>query len=249
MDNIALIVDLVFLAIFLIIIVTNTIRGFVKAFMKMGSSIVSVLVAGAFSGKLGAFFHERFVGAWIDGKIADIVLSALPASDVAPEGVTVTINNLLSAMTGKFSVLLSLAGVNVADLSGTYGSLPATEENITLMSSHIGENISMMLSKGLGFIAIFSACLLLFALITALLNAMTQLPVIKTANRILGLLFGVIYALIIGSVGSLILTKAIEIIYAFDDTIEILHLVEGSKVLQFFSKYNFVSLLIGSIVK
>lgn len=249
MNNIALIVDLVFFAIFLVTIIVNTVRGFVKAFMKLGSNIVSVALAGAFSGKLGRVFHDWFMADWLNDKIANITLSAMPSLEGVPDGVTVTINDLLTAMTGKFSVLLSIAGVNLAELSGSYGSLPATEENVLLMSAHIGNNLSTMLAKGLAFVAIFLASLLLFALITALLNAATELPVIKTANRILGFVFGVFTALIIGSVGSFVVSKAIEISSVFSETVSALHIVEDSMVLQLFDKYNLVSLLFGSILK
>ena len=249
MDNIALIIDLVFFAAFLVIIIVNTVRGFVKAFMKLGSSIVSVILAGIFSGKLGRVFHDWFMADWLNEKIANITLSAMPSLEGVPDGFTVTINDLLTAMTGKFSLLLSIAGVNMAELSGSYGSLPATEENVLLMSAHIGDNLSMILAKGLAFIVIFLASLLLFALITSLLNAATELPVIKTANRILGFVFGVLSALIIGSIGSFVVTKAIEIISVFSETVSALHIAEDSMVLRLFDKYNLVSLLIDSILK
>ena len=249
MDNIALIIDLVFFAAFLVIIIVNTVRGFVKAFMKLGSSIVSVILAGIFSGKLGQVFHDWFMADWLNEKIANITLSAMPSLEGVPDGFTVTINDLLTAMTGKFSLLLSIAGVNMAELSGSYGSLPATEENVLLMSAHIGDNLSMILAKGLAFIVIFLASLLLFALVTSLLNAATELPVIKTANRILGFIFGVLSALIIGSIGSFVVTKAIEIISVFSETVSALHIAEDSMALRLFDKYNLVSLIFDSILK
>ncbi|MBQ9121487.1 MAG: CvpA family protein [Clostridia bacterium] len=248
-NNVALIVDLVFLAIFLVIIIVNTVRGFVKAFMQLGSSIVSLIFAGLFSKRLGAFFDSWFMLDWVNGKISDIILAQMPSLEGIPEGITVTINDVLSAMTGKFSLLLSLAGVNMAELSGAYGSLPATEENILLMSQHVGGNLSSMLSTALAFIVIFVAGLILFALITALLNAATNLPVIKTANRILGCVFGVLIAVVIGSVGSLVVTKAIEIISVFNENVSALRITEDSYVLNFFTQHNLLSLLIDALLK
>ena len=48
-NTVALIIDLVFLGIFVAIIITNTVRGFVKAFMQLGSNVVSLIVAGLVS--------------------------------------------------------------------------------------------------------------------------------------------------------------------------------------------------------
>ena len=152
------------------------------------------------------------------------------------------------SLTGKFSLLLSVAGVNMAELSGAYGAMPATEENILLMVQHIGGNLSSMLATGLAFVLIFVAGLILFALITSLLNAATNLPVLKTANRILGFVFGVLIALVIGSVCSFVVTKAIEIVSIFSEEVGTLHIVENSYILRFFDKYNLLTLLIDALL-
>ncbi|MBO5111593.1 MAG: CvpA family protein [Clostridia bacterium] len=248
LNNIALIIDAVFVIAFAVIIIVNTVRGFVKAFMQLGSSIVSMIFAGLFSKKLGAFLNERFLMDWVNDKIADAILNQLPQLDAIPDGVTVTINDLLVSLTGKFSLLLSVAGVNMAELSGAYGAMPATEENILLMVQHIGGNLSSMLATGLAFVLIFVAGLILFALITSLLNAATNLPVLKTANRILGLVFGVLIALVIGSVCSFVVTKAIEIVSIFSEEVGTLHIVENSYILRFFDKYNLLTLLIDALL-
>ena len=248
-NNVALIVDLVFLAIFVVIIVVNTVRGFVKAFMQLGSSIVSLVFAGLFSKRLGAFIDNRFLCDWVNGKIYDVVLTQMPDLGALPEGITLTVNDVLSAMTGKFSLLLSIAGVNLAELSGEYGALPATEENLLLVAQHVGGNLSAMLSVAIAFVVIFVAGLLLFALITALLNAATELPVIKTANRILGFVFGVLIALVIGNVGSLVVAKGIEIISVFSEEVSALHIAEDSYVLNFFREHNLLSMFMDALLK
>lgn len=248
-NTVALIIDLVFFAVFLGIIILNTARGFVKAFMQLGSNIVSLIVAGLFSKKLGAFFDERFVSDWLNEKLSGLIMDQLPDLSTIPSGIEVTINDLLETITSKFSMILSVAGVNIAELSGEYGSLPATEENVLLMSRHVGGNLSVMISNAIAFVLIFVVCLLLFAILTSILNSVTKLPVIKTANRVLGLVFGVLVALIIGSLASLAVTKLIEIIAVFIDGVDLMGILEGSYVLRFFGEHNLVSMLIEAIMK
>lgn len=249
MSQAALVIDLIFVGIFLAIIIADVVRGFVKSFMHLGSNIVSLILAYLFHGKLGDYLSEKFISGWVSEKLAAFVTSHMPSLEGIPEGYTVTVNDLLSQLSGKLGTVLSLAGINIADLSGEYGSLAATDENIMLMVEQVSKGLSGTLSTVIAFAAIFLISLLLFAIVTAILNAICKLPVISTANRILGLVFGVLCALVIGSVGSVLVCKIIEVVAVFSDNTETLNVIQQSYVLRFFSEHNPLGFLLEAINK
>ena len=107
----------------------------------------------------------------------------------------------LSKLTEKIPPsLLALAekcGLDVGTLASQYaGDTAATSERLREVAAAIAAPISAFISKVVGYVLVFAAAYLVLMIAAFIIVKIAELPVIRSVNKLLGLIFGIVCAVI-----------------------------------------------------
>ena len=180
-------------------------RGFVKAILSFGRTLVSALVAWIFGPKVGNVIAKRVIGNKITQKVYDTMAAIF---DSAAE--SFNLSELFERAPENFIKILERFGGSVEELEAKYGSMTeATHETLFELAQSIADPITKLLSNVAGFLIIFLITFLLFFVFTGILSKIFELPVLKQINHLLGFLLGVLlaalYAVLFCVIGSYLL--------------------------------------------
>lgn len=186
------ILDVLLIALVLGTILFHWRRGFVKAILGFGRTLISAILAWFFGPKMAAVIADRFIGNKVTQKIYDLLTSMF---DNATE--TIDLSLLFEQAPEKFVNIVERFGGNMADLETKYGDMTAaTRDNLYDLSQSIAAPITSLISNLLGYVLVFVAAFLLFFVLSAILTKIFELPVLKQLNHILGLLLGILFAVL-----------------------------------------------------
>lgn len=186
--------DLLLLVIVLQTVIGCTKRGFVKSVVHLVSMAVSFLAARAFTPKLALWLETEVFSERITGSVTDTIRSLARTAEEKLD-----LSRLFVDMPDDFSALLSRYGADASALSDTFGRMSdAGAAAADSMARAIAAPISRGIADVCAFILLFIAAMLACTIIGALLDLIVKLPVLRTANRLLGFLLGVLCAAILG---------------------------------------------------
>ena len=169
------IADIIALLILLALIIWGAKRGFVKSVFSLGSLLLSLILALTLYPTVTDFLSDSAVGDYVRIN----VYSVLGAEDA--EAVTQTDDGSVLNMPSIFGNLFT----NI------------THQAERSAKEAIANTIADLALKLLGIIVVFILVKLLLWLILTLLNTVSKLPVLRTANKLMGGLAGFCYGIVI----------------------------------------------------
>ncbi len=229
--------DLILIAVAAFIIIRAWKRGLVKSVIGLVCDVVAVVVAYALTPTVAEFFCKNI---FLD-KISSGIESTVRSAAATPAGTDVT--QFLSKIPETLAGMLQKYNVGGGDLQKYVDGIKETgDEAVDKVSEFIAKPTSYILSNALAFILLFIVALILLRLISKLILVIFKAPVIKTADRAAGLVFGIVNALIVIWVLSLVISAGTRAAGSFipnwfGET------VEKSFVLKFFAKFNPIQVL------
>lgn len=234
---VSLIIDGIIIVVCLIIIIVETVRGFIKSIMNFGSTIAAFFVAYFCSKPLGAHIDHYLLGekvaAWIDSTIRSLT--------VTDGGYDLT--KLTSDMPGSFMVLIQKYSSDAASIQAEIdGGANATEEMVANLSQTISSHVSLFFSNVIAWLILFFVTMLLLRLIGFILDKIFKTPALKTANQVLGCVVGIAISLVVASILSLV---AVTVVNALSTTYpETFNqaVIDNSLVVKFFAKYSLLNI-------
>ncbi len=181
----SLIIDLVFIGIILIFAFIGLSRGFIKEIVSLIGVILALVVSFYLSRIFADFIFETFVKDTVVEKISETIVSTAENSvngvvDVIPEYI------VSAAKSMGFDITSSVNNNIASDIEST-----ATSVSTSIVEDVAGPLISGLISVVL-FIILFIILKILIGLISKALNLVAKLPVIKSANKLLGFSVGLI---------------------------------------------------------
>ena len=210
-------------------------RGFVRSVMGLISSLVAAVAAYAYTPALAALIRERFLTERITDGIEDILRSL--AFDTSTD--LFNLDRVASDLPEPFLSVLNRSRIDPAAIAEKMRGLTGVNEDaVRSVAGDIASPTASVISSAVAFLAIFAGALIVLALLTALLDAIFHLPVLKSANSFLGFLFGVGEAVVLAGVLSVVLSVLVEALGAFDPNLFGREAVEGTVVCSFLLKYN-----------
>lgn len=182
--------DILLLLIVVQTVVRCTMRGFVKSIIHLVSLVAAFIAARTFSSPVSAWLRENVFSDRITASLRETISSLAERSrDVFD------LSRLFADMPEEFSALLARYGADTEQLAATYGSFAeANTETAAKLADSIAEPVVSGLANVCGFILVFLAALIACTLIGALIDLIFKLPILRTANRFLGFLLGLICA-------------------------------------------------------
>jgi len=229
-----LIFDAVIAVSVLLSVIMGAKRGFIKSVMGVCTLIAALFVAYAFTPPAAQIIGQQKFIRDISVSIADTVKS-LASNDSG----SYDLNRLYEDMPDAFTQILTRYGMDIGELTKEVPPDPnADAAALERLADLIAGPAAAAISSVLAFLALFVASVVILKILTWILDTVFQLPVLKTANTMLGFLFGVVagvmWACVLSSL-SVTLIRAMSSISPdlFNETV-----IENSVVLKFFSNLN-----------
>ncbi len=168
----------------LIIFVTVK-KGFVKSFFKSMKMIIVLLVTVLIGACLADVFADAFVADIFDGKISSVLVEMSQSGEEK-----FSAENVHNSLPDAVKNIISSEMIN--DYFAESGA-----EGVEL-AREIGEKTENALtdtvSKIISYIAVFLISFIVCSVAIILLDGLFKLPVLKTVNKVMGLLLGASYA-------------------------------------------------------
>ena len=180
-------IDLFLAMLFLSTVIGCVKNGFIKAFFSCFKAVLALIVARLFGPALGRILENAF----IKNKITASVLQKLEALIEKSGLASFDVEALLEELPESFRTLLSLCGTDVTAIAAGFSDT-VSAENVESLAESVAAPISALIANGVAYIAIFLAALVLLSLLVLVLDGIFKLPLLRSVNRFLGLVFGVV---------------------------------------------------------
>ncbi len=230
---VSLIFDIVIAAICLIIIVRNAARGFIKSFVLLMKSVLAIFLAYLLNAPLARGLSSWFFQDLSRGWVNNLMLST------EKEGGGYALFEIFDGIPEWFTKVTVSQGIDQekVDYYFVQENL-ATKEVVDELTAPLGDELSMLISKVVAFIALFIVLEIILFALGALLDRLGKLPILKTANIILGALVGVIISAIIAWLISMAIAYVFEFGSNYYPDIFNDEIVEKTIIVEFFSEHN-----------
>ena len=183
------ILDVLVIAVFLGTIITYTKQGFVKAVLGFGKTLISAIVAAFFGPKLSIFIADKLIGNRIVQQVYSILLSLYSGS-----AETFDLSQLFEQLPEGFVRMVQTFGGDLSELEAQYGNMTAaTEQNLMSFSQSIAQPITRVISDLFGYLLVFLAAYVCFALFASLICKVFEIPMLKQINHVLGFILGFVF--------------------------------------------------------
>ncbi len=180
--------DFVIIAIIAITVYFAAKNGFVKTSISALSFIISIALTAMFATPLEHALMSAPFAETVETAVTDMVKDSIFDED--------GLEKFVNGETQGLDTVLSLAGVEKSDFIEWYNGESANGEDVlTSASKFIAEPIVTLLAKLAAIIILFIGTQILLAIAAFFLNKLANLPILRTANKGLGILLGCVLAL------------------------------------------------------
>ncbi|MCI8589470.1 MAG: CvpA family protein [Clostridiales bacterium] len=202
-------------------------KGFAHSFLSLAGFIIALVVASLFSAALSGWLNDQYIEKNVQNVIYDGINTAFEDSDGQQVG-----EKLFSAVDRFVFGGDQNTQAYVDQIEGEGQSA------ILRVSGELASAISHPLCDSLAFLLLFLAALIVLKIITVLIDHICRLPLLKQANQVVGLLFGVLVGLLYAMLLSRIFISILPWLSQAAGHLFSTDLVEQAHVLKFFSAFN-----------
>lgn len=233
--------DLLLLVILTISVIRCTVRGFVKSIVQLVSVAVSLFAAWHFTAPVALWLEEKVFSERITERVAETVRGL-----AAKGNELFDLTRLFEDMPADFTALLTRYGADADTLAASYGTLgEVSAETADKMAHTIAEPVVTGLANVCGFILVFVAAMLACGLIGLVLDLIVKLPVLRSANRLLGFLLGVVCALVMGWLFAEAAENLMGYLHTVDPSAFDADIIEQTRLVKYFCRPELLSGLDG----
>lgn len=234
----SILLDIIIIAIIALTVYFAAKNGFVKTAISAISFILAIAITAMFAPTLAESFKETSIADTVRETTEDKIEEMLTSSS---EG----IYGLLDGENEDFNALVRIAGLELEDLKSWYiESAVNVEARESMLARRIATPIIDVIATLLAIIVLFIATQIVLAIVACILDKVARLPILRTANKALGILLGVLLAffrvLLFCFVVDLLIRHAPFIDSSFIDMLD----PESTLLYAFFSKIDVFSFFI-----
>lgn len=230
--------DVILIALCLAIVILATKRGFVRSLLGLVSKIVAIIVAYTFTPALSNFIKTKYI---LDSLVGNIQTTLRQYVFVNGE---YDFSGLTENIPEGVSNLLSRYNVTPEKLSESIGSAQSGgEEALKSVSRAIADPVASMISTAIAFIVIFFAACLVLWIVTSVINLAFKLPVLSTANTVMGFVFGVCSAALVAVAYSTVVALLVSSLGAVSQDRFGAHVIESTLLVRLFSQPGLISVV------
>ncbi|MBQ9921277.1 MAG: CvpA family protein [Clostridia bacterium] len=185
------ILDILAIIIILWAVMTGYKKGFVKTILKLCSGIICLILAISFAPPLGNYINENFISPIYEDIIEERFENIAPAEN----GEDPDINKLVEEEPNEFVQLLDKYNIDISSFKEFFNSFTEEkkEETADLAIEYVAKPISETISYVIAFVVILVVSSLLMMILTFILDKIVKLPLLRTANKLLGFVCGIFF--------------------------------------------------------
>ncbi|MBQ7907475.1 MAG: CvpA family protein [Clostridia bacterium] len=190
-----IIIDIAMLVIAVIIIIKFTVTGFFRSVLDSCKLIISVVLALVLrvpvANLLGSLFFKNAIVGWVSTSLTSFCESNGQTASIFFTLYDGNESNFYNSILVKF-------GADIEQLSADFDSLAEGKTSvIPSLSENIGGAMSSMICSIIAVLGVFLISLIILSLIVPLLDKLTCFDGIKSVNRLLGFVIGVVIAALV----------------------------------------------------
>ena len=210
------VVDILLIAAFALLVFQGLRRGFVKSILSLGRFVLSLVITILFSSDFANWINARFVNPSVYDSVSKRFSGI--AADVAASA-DGNLEAFVEKIPRPFRGYLDLESID-----------PTSDINALAdqWSHSVADGISKVISSVVGFVLLFLISFIVLSIVIFVVNKLTQLPIIKAADTLLGGVVGVFY----GTVAVIVLSAILGAILGLMGQQEV---VEQSCMLRLFA--------------
>lgn len=203
-----ILLDIITLVIFIFSVYRGYKKGFVKTILSLCGGIVCLILAISLSPAVSNFINQKYISPTFE-RVATEKFSQVLSEDSKNEDIN--FDKLIQDQPSEFLQILDQFGVDLESLEEKFEEFKTSSSQNTSDSviKYIVKPISSTISYVIAFIIVFLASILILSIVTFLLDKISKLPLLKTANRLLGVISGILFALLLMYVFSTIVKIAV----------------------------------------
>ncbi len=177
-------------------------RGFIRSVMGFASILIAIGITFLFTGPVSVWVEERFVGDWVSSIVDDAIAGIAGAgTDSGSGGENQALSSLIEDRPAALETLGERFGFSFDEIEQAYTSLldgSHSEGMREALAAQIASPTASAISHVLAAIGLFLVSLLILKIAVFVLDLIFRLPLLKTLNTLLGLLFGAASAALSG---------------------------------------------------
>ena len=209
----SLAIDAILLLGVIIIIWKAAVRGFFRSVMSLAGGIASFLAAYAYSPVLAQYLKEKF----ILGGITDSIDGTLRSLADPQKTGTFNLDKLAGDMPQSLTSILDRYNINTDSFVAKFSGLTNCDADVVRgFAEDIATPTADIISSIIAFVLIFVGVWIVLALLTWILDLIFKLPVLKTANKVLGIIFGVVEGALFAVIGAYVLSTLVTALGSID---------------------------------
>ncbi len=219
------VVDLLLLCVFVLIVGLGAYKGFVKTALTMLSFLLSLFIAGLLSSAAAPVLYDNFV--------------EKPALELVTKRIDQTVDvdltakqarQIISDLPDAIAPLAEAVGVDLKELEKSIDSKKVSSESIAQqLTQAVIEPIAIPVLKAISFILLLILCSVILRIVVELIDKFAKLPVLKTANHILGGALGAVKGLLF----LLVLCTALHLATSISSTSLFTKAVDSSVIVRY----------------
>ncbi len=241
MEILSLAIDAVILFSAVLIIWLGVRRGFVRSVMGMVTGIVSTVAAYAYTPVLA----EHIRGYDIIANITDSIAETLRSLALNTETDLYDLERLALDLPEPFTSILERYGMKLEPFTEQLRGLTGCDGSVVdAFAAQIAAPTANVLSSVAAFVILFFVILLALSLVTALLDLIFNLPVLRSANLLAGFILGVVEAWFFASLISAILYVFASTLGAVEPAMFGQGVVNDTIICKFFMRHNILDRMI-----
>ncbi|MBR6783881.1 MAG: CvpA family protein [Clostridia bacterium] len=185
----SILLDIIIVAIIALTIYFAFKNGFVKTAISALSFLLAIAVTAAFASPLADFLKETAVAETVEAATEQAITDALAKDPIG-------INGLLEGKSEEFNNLLTLAQIDRSELAAWYSSnIANAESGEVMLAKRIAAPMVDIIATLIAIIVLYIGTQVILSIAAFILNKIASLPILRTANKGLGLAVGVVLAL------------------------------------------------------
>lgn len=225
----AIILDAILVFILLFSFFMGAKRGLIKSVWKIGAWVVTILLVVTLKTPFTSMLAQTPAAAEIYNSITEKITPAFSDSLYYGE--------VSREQKEEIAKTLHLPKIVVSQVLHDYDAqavLSGTSTAVTRATDNIARSLTMMIIGFIAAVILFILIKILLFIIYLVLNSLSKLPVIRTANHFLGSILGFINALL------LIYIVCAIVSFAAADNSEIYRMITETYIVKYFYNYNFL---------
>ncbi len=216
-------------------------RGFIRSVLSTAKTLIALIVTYLFGGRASAYLAEHVIGERVTGYVHSRFLA------MHEQGTEVfDLSRIVENLPSWLRVLFERTDASSAAAGTDYTHMTeASGEELYDMAQSFAAPITRIISDFLGYAAVFLITILLMSILAYILGKIADLPIIRSCDRLLGLLLGLVCASLYASALTVLIFAVFSMIEGNNEAFRFHEAMEGTRLFKYVYEYNIFRWMFG----